>query len=338
VLTSTFGPRKHPILGVVRLHKGVDWKAPVGSPILAAFDGEITFQGDGGGYGNVVKISHAAGRETRYAHMQRFAAGNAVGTTVRAGTVIGYVGTTGLSTGPHLHFELYQAGEAVDPLGTVTVAAAAPSEPVVVQTSTSDDEAVEILTNKIIHVESSGSAHAKNPRSSATGLGQFITKTWLRMMNTYRPDLARSMTTEQLLALRFDPTISREMVRNLAREGEAYLKQRGHGITAGRLYLCHFLGMEGAHVVLSASRSAALVDVVGVTVIQANPFLTGKDAGYVIDWAERKMRGARGIASSSSPPSLPPAGAVIEVRQDSPEFQLYKKAIGEVIAAVASAG
>ena len=90
-------------------------------------------------------------------------------------------------------------------------------------------------------------------------------------MNTYRPDLARSLSREELLALRFDPTISREMVRNLAREGEAYLKARGHQITAGRLYLCHFLGMEGAHVVLSSPGDAMLVNVLGSSVIQANP-------------------------------------------------------------------
>jgi len=336
VLTSTFGPRKHPILNVVRLHKGVDWKAPVGSPVVAAFDGEIVFRGDGGGYGNVIRIAHEGGRETRYAHLQRFATDNGVGTRVKAGTVIGFVGTTGLSTGPHLHFELYQGGQAIDPLGTVTIAAAPAVSAIVATTTTSDDEAVEILTNRIIHVESGGSARAKNPLSSATGLGQFISKTWLRMMNTYRPDLARSLTTQQLLDLRFDPTISREMVRNLAREGEAYLKQRGHGITAGRLYLCHFLGMEGAHLVLAAPRSQALVEVVGASVIQANPFLTGKQAGYVIDWAERKMLGARGIASRvSAPPAATTVSAVVEIMQDSPEFQQYKQLVNEFILATA---
>ncbi|TIU47340.1 MAG: M23 family peptidase, partial [Mesorhizobium sp.] len=126
------------------------------------------------------------------------------------------------------------------------------------------------------HVESGGSARAKNPLSSATGAGQFITKTWIRMMNTYRPDLARSLSTADLLALRYDATLSREMVRNLAREGEAYLRARGHQITAGRLYLCHFLGMEGAAQVLAAPGSAQLSAVLGAAVIQANPFLTGK--------------------------------------------------------------
>ncbi|MEJ6784817.1 M23 family metallopeptidase [Aminobacter sp. Piv2-1] len=309
VMTSTFGPRMHPILKTVRIHKGVDWAAPVGTPVAAAFDGQVVFEGDGKGYGNLVRIAHAGNRETRYAHMQRFAAGVGVGSSVKAGDVIGYVGTTGLSTGPHLHFELYQDAQAVDPLGNVTVVA-------------TDDSAIELLTDRIVRVESGGSATAKNPLSSATGLGQFISKTWLRMINTYRPDLAKSLSTEELLALRYDPTISREMVRNLAREGEAYLKARGHQITAGRLYLAHFLGMEGANQVLSAPQEAMLVDLLGASVIKANPFLTGKNASYVVAWAEKKMRGR-------APPTQPTATSppVQEIRQTSPEFEKYKEVI-----------
>ncbi|MER9971085.1 M23 family metallopeptidase [Mesorhizobium sp. M0060] len=321
VLTSTFGPRKHPILGTVRIHKGVDWAAPVGTPIAAAFDGEITFQGDGGGYGNLVKISHGNGRETRYAHMQKFAIEGGVGTKVKAGDIIGYIGTTGLSTGPHLHFELYQNGAAIDPLGTVTAVA-------------SDLSAVETLTDRIVHVESGGSARAKNPNSSATGAGQFITKTWIRMMNTYRPEIARTLSTADLLALRYDATISREMVRNLAREGEAYLRARGHQITAGRLYLCHFLGMEGAHQVLSASGSAQLSAVLGSAVIQANPFLTGKSASYVVDWAERKMGRKLSPATTTAGQQTT---TTTEVRQTSPEFAKYKQAITAMLSSVQNA-
>jgi len=318
VMTSTFGPRKHPILGVVRIHKGVDWAAPVGTPIAAAFDGEITFQGDGGGYGNLVKIASGNGRETRYAHMQKFAIASGVGTKVKAGDIIGYIGTTGLSTGPHLHFELYQNGQAIDPLGTVTAAIATTSDP-----------AVETLTDRIVHVESGGSARAKNPLSSATGAGQFISKTWIRMMNTYRPDLARTLSTADLLALRYDATLSREMVRNLAREGEAYLRARGHQITAGRLYLCHFLGMEGAHQVLAAPGSSQLSAVLGSAVIQANPFLTGKSASYVVDWAERKM------GRKLPPPTGTGQGTTtVEVRQTSPEFEKYKLAVTALIGSI----
>lgn len=319
VMTSTFGPRKHPILGTVRIHKGVDWAAPLGTPIAAAFDGEIVFQGDGGGYGNLVKISHGNGRETRYAHMQKFAIKGGVGAKVKAGDIIGYIGTTGLSTGPHLHFELYRNGEAIDPLGTVTAIA-------------TDASAVETLTDRIVQVESGGSARAKNPLSSATGAGQFITKTWIRMMNTYRPELARTLSTADLLALRYDATISREMVSNLAREGEAYLRARGHQITAGRLYLCHFLGMEGAHQVLSSPGSAQLSAVLGSAVIQANPFLTGKSASYVVSWAERKM--GRKLSSAMVEVSQQ---TTTEVRLTSPEFEKYKQAITAMVSSVQNA-
>ncbi|RWO84945.1 MAG: M23 family metallopeptidase [Mesorhizobium sp.] len=314
VMTSTFGPRKHPILGTVRIHKGVDWAAPLGTPIAAAFDGEIVFQGDGSGYGNLVKISHGDGSETRYAHMQKFADQGGVGAKVKAGDIIGYIGTTGLSTGPHLHFELYRNGQAIDPLGTVTAIA-------------TDASAVETLTDRIVQVESGGKARAKNPLSSATGAGQFITKTWIRMMNTYRPELARTLSTADLLALRFDATISREMVSNLAREGEAYLRARGHQITAGRLYLCHFLGMEGAHQVLSSPGSAQLSAVLGSAVIQANPFLTGKSASYVVSWAERKM----GRKLSPAMVEVSQTTTTTEVRQTSPEFEKYKQAITALI-------
>ncbi|RWP01780.1 M23 family metallopeptidase [Mesorhizobium sp.] len=315
VMTSTFGPRKHPILGTVRIHKGVDWAAPLGTPIAAAFDGEIVFQGDGSGYGNLVKISHGDGSETRYAHMQKFADKAGVGAKVKAGDIIGYIGTTGLSTGPHLHFELYRNGQAIDPLGTVTAIA-------------TDASAVETLTERIVQVESGGKARAKNPLSSATGAGQFITKTWIRMMNTYRPELARTLSTADLLALRFDATISREMVSNLAREGEAYLRARGHQITAGRLYLCHFLGMEGAHQVLSSPGSAQLSAVLGSAVIQANPFLTGKSASYVVSWAERKM--GRKLSPAMVEVSQQTT-TTTEVRQTSPEFEKYKQAITALI-------
>lgn len=321
VMTSTFGPRKHPILGTVRIHKGVDWAAPLGTPIAAAFDGEVVFQGDGGGYGNLVKISHGNGRETRYAHMQKFADKGGVGAKVKAGDIIGYIGTTGLSTGPHLHFELYRNGEAIDPLGTVTAIA-------------TDDSAVETLTDRIVQVESGGSARAKNPLSSATGAGQFITKTWIRMMNTYRPELARTLSTADLLALRYDATISREMVSNLAREGEAYLRARGHEITAGRLYLCHFLGMEGAHQVLSSPGSAQLSAVLGSAVIQANPFLTGKSASYVVSWAERKM--GRKLSPTTTE-MAEQTTTTTQVRQTSPEFEKYKQAITAMVSSVQNA-
>jgi len=121
------------------------------------------------------------------------------------------------------------------------------------------------------------------------------------------------------------------MVRNLAREGEAYLRARGHQITAGRLYLCHFLGMEGAAQVLAAPGSMQLSAVLGSAVIQANPFLTGKTASYVVDWAERKMgQKVPRVATDQGQPTTTTA----EVRQTSPEFMKYKQAITALIGSI----
>ncbi len=152
-------------------------------------------------------------------------------------------------------------------------------------------EAVDALVGRIVQVESAGRADARNPLSTATGLGQFIEGTWLRMMRSYYPDLAQSLARAELLALRLDPDLSREMVRNLARENEEYLQARGHQTTAGRLYLAHFLGAEGAHRALSSDPSLGVGDVMGAAVVAANPFLEGKRIADLLAWADRKMQG-----------------------------------------------
>jgi len=113
-LSSGFGNRFHPILGYTKLHKGTDFAAPVGTPIYAAGNGTIEYYGAKGTFGNFAKIQHANGYETAYAHMSRFVGGLAKGSHVHQGEVIGYVGTTGQSTGPHLHYELYVKGQAVN--------------------------------------------------------------------------------------------------------------------------------------------------------------------------------------------------------------------------------
>lgn len=111
--TSGFGWRLHPLLGYSRMHQGTDYGAAYGSPIRAVSDGIVSFSGWHGGHGQMVKISHAGGLGSGYAHMSRIAV--ASGTRVSQGQVIGYVGSTGLSTGPHLHFEVYRGGVAVNP-------------------------------------------------------------------------------------------------------------------------------------------------------------------------------------------------------------------------------
>jgi murein DD-endopeptidase MepM/ murein hydrolase activator NlpD len=113
---SGFGARRHPILGYVRMHTGVDWSAPVGTPIIAAGNGIIEKAGWAGGYGKQIIIRHANGYETSYNHQSAFAKGMAPGTRVRQGQVIGYLGQTGLATGPHLHYELMVNGTKVDPM------------------------------------------------------------------------------------------------------------------------------------------------------------------------------------------------------------------------------
>lgn len=113
-ISSKFGERFHPILHAMRMHKGVDLAARFGSPIVAAADGRVVSAGWHGGYGREVAIKHGAGVESIYGHMSRIAA--AAGSYVRRGQVIGYVGSSGLSTGPHLHFEVRKNGTAVNPL------------------------------------------------------------------------------------------------------------------------------------------------------------------------------------------------------------------------------
>jgi len=177
----------------------------------------------------------------------------------------------------------------------------------------SGNTAIATLVDRIIQVESAGQADAKNPLSSATGLGQFIDSTWLRMMRVYRPDLTAQHTRAELLAMRIDPALSREMVEHLAAEGAAFLRARGHTITAGRLYLAHFLGMDGAHTALAADPDTDLKTLFGAGVINANPFLRGHDAGYVVQWAENKMRGASGrVAVIREPEGLDDFRALVD--------------------------
>lgn len=113
-ITSSFGARRHPILGYTRMHGGVDFGAPHGAPIYAVGDAVVNFAGWHGGHGNYVRLDHGDGFGTGYAHMSRIAV--SAGTRVRAGQIIGYVGSTGLSTGPHLHYELYKGGAKVNPM------------------------------------------------------------------------------------------------------------------------------------------------------------------------------------------------------------------------------
>lgn len=151
-LRSGFGIRRHPILLSSKMHTGVDWAARLGAPILSASEGTVILAGWAAGYGRRVEIQHADGVVTAYSHMSRFSTDIQPGTPVRQGQVIGFVGSSGLSTGPHLHFEVLVNGYFVDPMdiyapGGVRVAArvqkAAPADG---QTATAPAQRVAALT------------------------------------------------------------------------------------------------------------------------------------------------------------------------------------------------
>jgi murein DD-endopeptidase MepM/ murein hydrolase activator NlpD len=116
IMRSGFGVRRHPILGYVKMHTGVDWAAPTGTPVYAAGNGVIEKVGWESGYGKYIRLRHTNGYETAYGHMSAFARGIDEGTHVQQGQVIGFVGSTGLSTGSHLHYEILVNGRFVDPM------------------------------------------------------------------------------------------------------------------------------------------------------------------------------------------------------------------------------
>jgi len=155
------------------------------------------------------------------------------------------------------------------------------------------------LVERIIVVESSGDSKAKNKRSSATGAGQFLDETWLEMIGTYRPDLVQGRSDKEILELRRDPELAREIVARLVEQNAAILKKRALPVTPGTLYLAHFAGPAGAVAVLSVSENAdaaalmASADAPGRTtrekLVNANPFLKELSVRDLKNWANRKM-------------------------------------------------
>ncbi len=115
-ITSSFGMRHHPVLGYSKMHKGLDYGAPTGTPVLSAGDGVVAFtKSQPRGYGKHIQVKHNSSHATLYAHLSRFASGVKPGSRVSQGQVIGYVGATGMATGPHLHYEVIQNGKKVNP-------------------------------------------------------------------------------------------------------------------------------------------------------------------------------------------------------------------------------
>jgi len=122
-VTSGYGPRRHPILGGTRRHGGVDLPAPRGAPVRAAADGVVRYFGRNGSYGRFIRLDHGLGLETAYGHLRRYHSSLRRNVRVRRGEVIGYVGSSGLSTGPHLHYEVRIHGRAIDPLAVMPAVA-----------------------------------------------------------------------------------------------------------------------------------------------------------------------------------------------------------------------
>ena len=153
---------------------------------------------------------------------------------------------------------------------------------------------------RIIKVESNGDPNAKNKRSSATGLGQFLNETWLDLIRTHRPDLAKGRSADETLELRRDPNVARELTVRFTEQNAGMLKKRGLPVTPGTLYLAHFAGGAGAVAILSALEDAdaasvmASADASGRTkrekIIKANPFLERFTVSDLKSWAHRKMR------------------------------------------------
>lgn len=156
--------------------------------------------------------------------------------------------------------------------------------------------AVDQVTDKIIGVESGGDPNAKNPKSSASGVGQFLDSTWVATVRQHRPDIAAGKSAAQIIALKGDASLGREMTKAYQQDNADYLTNRGLQTTPGNIYLAHFLGPGGAVNVLKADPNAPVVNIVGQDVVNANPFLRGMSVADTIAWSDKKMGSAAGTS------------------------------------------
>lgn len=163
------------------------------------------------------------------------------------------------------------------------------------------------VSDQIIGAESGGDPNATNPNSSASGAGQFIDPTWLSVIKQHRPDLADGKSDADLLALKTDPALSKQMVDAYASDNGAILQKAGLPVTPGTSYLAHFAGPQGAVSVLNADPSTSAGSILGPAVVKANPFLANMSAGDLRSWADRKMGGA----APASVPASAPAGGIL---------------------------
>lgn len=144
-------------------------------------------------------------------------------------------------------------------------------------------------TDQIIGAESGGDSNARNPNSTASGSGQFLDSTFLDTIKSARPDLAQGKSDADLLALKTDPEIGRQMTEAYAAQNQAILSKAGLPVTPGTTYLAHFAGPGGAVKVLQADPNASVGDILGPAVVKANPFLDGMTAQGLQAWAAKKM-------------------------------------------------
>ncbi|MBB3313633.1 hypothetical protein FHT78_005427 [Rhizobium sp. BK196] len=166
------------------------------------------------------------------------------------------------------------------------------------------------IVDKIVHVESGGNDNAQNPTSSAGGAGQFIDSTWLSMVKKYRPDVAAGKSAQDIIALKNNGDLSREMTGRYAQENADFLRNQGIATTDGNVYLAHFLGPRGAAQVLKADPNASVASIIGQDAVNANSFLQGKTVSDLVAWADKKMGGA-GVTSPTVDPEV-----VKEYRQE----------------------
>jgi murein DD-endopeptidase MepM/ murein hydrolase activator NlpD len=163
-MTSRFGMRRHPILGYNRMHQGIDFGAGTGTPVFAAGDGVVVEARRWGGYGNWVRIRHAGGFETGYAHLSRFGKGIRAGQRISQGQVVAYVGSTGASTGPHLHYEIWQHGKRVNPVG-----AKVPQGTVLAGSELAAFKATKARIDELVRSQEAGQAPTRLASADAAG-------------------------------------------------------------------------------------------------------------------------------------------------------------------------
>jgi hypothetical protein len=193
------------------------------------------------------------------------------------------------------------------------------------------------IIDSIISIESGGNPLARNPNSTAFGLGQFIESTWLDTLAKHRPDLVSRLSRQELLNLRANPDLSREMVAKLASDNAAALQRAGIEPTPGAIYLAHFAGPAGAIRVLRADSATPVESLLGSAAVTANPFLRGKTAADLIAWAERKMGGAprQAVAASATPSVAASAAPSIAASAPLPSKSVAAPAVPPNISAAA---